>query len=251
MRIQTLIIPSVLLLLITPRADADVHCENYVCVDVSTDSSTGKITIHATKNKPGSSASPQPKSTTPKPTTPQPKRSHRPKPAVHATPKAKPSAKPTTGYKSAPRKKRVAPIAPIAANEEGISLSDQLTQLIPSSAIAVTPITGAVTELPTYFATTAPAIFTTESSILGITVGIALKPIYHWNFGDGQSVELATPTTVSHIYKKVGRFTPSLVISWGGTWNTNGFTYQVLGGAIVQQYSLTLDVHQGPTQYKR
>ena len=247
MRIQTLIIPSILLLLITPHADADVHCENYVCVDVSTDSSTGKITIHATKNKPGSSASPQPKRTTSKPTTPQPKRSHRPKPAVQTTPKAKP----TSGYKSAPRKKRVAPVASIAANEEGISLSDQLTQLIPSSAIAVTPIYGAVTELPTYFSTSAPAIFTTESSILGITVGISLKPMYHWNFGDGQSVDVTNPTTVSHIYKKVGRYKPSLAISWGGTWNTNGFTYQVLGGAIVQQYSLPLDVHQGPTQYKR
>ena len=239
-----------------PQASADVHCTQGVCVDVSTNPTTGKITIHATLVRPGSKATPRPlPQVTPKPK-PKPKPTVAPKPKQTMAPRPRPQpihryphptvtqATPHVIRKRATPKPKPTPIEVPA-----LSLSDQLTQLIPDSAIGVTPSTGLVTHIPIYFSTTAPAIFATQSFLLGISIGISLTPIYTWDFGDGSSEMRFTPETVNHIYSKIGTFTVRLTISWSGTWSTNGYTYQVLGGAIVQSHSETIAVHQGPTQY--
>ena len=233
-----------------PIARAEVHCTQDVCVDLSTNPESGKITIHATKGRPGgkSTSHPAPKSTPkilarPVLTHPVPRKTHR-----AYSPRT--SAPRKYVARSTPRvvKKKV---TPTPSETPATSLSDQLTQLIPSSTISVSPAIGAVTTLPTLFATTSPALFATQSDLLGITVGISLSPIYQWDFGDGQSFTAVTPDVVTHIYKRPGHFTTSLTISWSGTWSTNGFLYPVLGGAILQHSSIALDVHQGPTQFRQ
>ena len=231
-------------------AYADIHCTQDVCVDVSTDPATGKITIHATKERAGSTTTPHPK--------PQPKPQQRPQPKPRPAPRPTPRATPRKSFAhkvvSQPaqhlvRKRATPKPTPIAV--PAISLSDQLTQLIPDSQIGITPSTGLVTHLPIYFSTTAPAIFATQSLLLGISVGISLTPIYTWDYGDGTTDLRFAPETVNHSYTKAGTFTVRLTISWSGTWSANGYTYQVLGGAIVQSFSSTLVVHEGPTQYKK
>ncbi len=212
------------------------HCSGSgstaTCVDVSTDPLTGKITIHVSKGTHGVVPKPKPRSTTPrKRSTPRPTYSPRPylprKPVVHRSPKPKPTAVPDT------------------------FASDQLTQLIPSAQIAATPSQGAVTGIPLYLSTTAPALFTTTSTLLGVAVGLSLHSTFIWSFGDGQTSTMSEPSPIAHTYAKPGNYITSLTVSWGGTWSAGGYTYDVLGGAITQQYQRAITVHQGPTAFHK
>ena len=223
---------------------ADEHCTPDACVDVSTNPTTGKITIHVRKGRPASSSSPRP-SPRPRPT-PRPT----PRPPPRPTHRAAIPRRPTPHLTPHPQRKRALP-HPTPSESPAISLSDQLTQLIPDSQIGVSPTTGVVTNIPTYFSTNAPALFATQSVLLGIAVGISLMPVYTWDFGDSQTEVRYTPDPIAHTYRSTGFVTAKLTISWSGTWSTNGFSYQVLGGAIVQSYSITLNVHQGPTPYEQ
>ncbi len=215
-------------------ASAATNCVDHVCVEVRTDPVTGKVVITAKKEIPGSTPKPTFKPTikpTPKPTpTPAPTRTYAPRPYVYRyrpyTPRPKP--KPT--------------VAAVAA----VSLSDQLTQLIPRDGISLRPVTGALAQVPILFSTSTPKTFATISQILGVAVGVNLDPTFLWDFGDGTR---STDKNTSHTYRKIGTYLVMLAVSWGGTWSAGPFNYPVLGGAIVQSYQASVPILRGATRY--
>lgn len=228
--LRKFLLPILILVTLLPLsfpAQAQEQCNSGTCIDVSTDPITGKITIHISKGAHGSAPKPRPAPTRrPQPPKPRPTYTHRstprPRPVIHRSPKA----------------------TPVPDTFE----SDQLTQLIPASSIFYAPGSGGLTGIPVAFTSTSPSIFATQTPLLGVLVGLSLSTTYHWDFGDGNSISTASPT-VTHSFSKVGEYPVTLYLSWAGTWSANGYTYDVLGGAIVQRYSTLIAIHQGPTHY--
>jgi len=221
------------------------QCTNNVCIDVHTDPITGKVIIDATKKIPGSTIAPvAPKPVvhpTPKPTVkrtinPTPRPYVRHVPYVYHPPKPKPAA-------------TIAPPKEVAA----VNLADQISQLLPMRHIYVQPPTGVIAQIPTYFWTDTSSIFTTAASILGVSVGVTLNPTFLWQFGDGSSFSTTDPgaqlpdKTITHRYKKAGRYTCTLIVSWLGSWSAGGYSYPVIGSAIIQSYSTMIEVAPAPT----
>ncbi len=231
-----LLIPSLVALIFLQcgAVSAAEHCTGTTCVDVSTDPMTGKITIHVSKGTHGSTPKAKPHVRHTAPATPKPR------PRVTPRPRPAPSHR-TVRHRSTPK---ATPVPDTFA-------TDQLTQLIPSSQISVSPMVGALVGVPLYFSTTSHSFFSTNTSLLGVDVGLSLHSEYLWNFGDGSSLTVKSPDQVRHAYAVRGDFVVTLTISWGGTWSAGGFSYDVLGGAIIQQYQLVVRVHNGPTAFHR
>ena len=238
---------------ITPAHAA--QCTNNVCIEVHTDPITGKVIIDATKKIPGS---------TPAPVTS--------KPAAHPTPKPtpKPSPKPTVKRTVNPTPRpyvrhvpyvyhppKPKPAASITTPKEvaAVNLADQISQLLPMRNIFVQPASGVIAQLPTYFWTDTNPLFNTAAQILGVSVGVTLNPTFLWQFGDGSSFTTTQPgaqlpdKTVKHTYKKAGRYTCTLTVSWLGNWSAGGYSYPVTGGAIIQSYSTMIVVAPAPTLF--
>ena len=232
------------------------QCTGSVCIDVHTDPTTGKVIIDATKIIPGSTPAPvtKPKpAVKPKPVT---KPSPRPSPKRTVNPTPRPYVRHVPYVYHPPKPKPAKTIATPKA-VEAVNLADQITALLPLRNIYVEPPQGAVAQIPTYFWTDTNSLFNTSTMILGVAVGVTLNPTFTWDFGDGSSMSSDQPggvlpdKTISHIYKRAGRYVVTLHVSWLGTWSSGAYTYPVLGGAIVQSYSTQVVVAPGPTIFSR
>ena len=84
-----------------------------------------------------------------------------------------------------------------------------------------------------------------------------MNPSFVWNFGDGTTMTTSSvggpypDATITHTYKSAGIYTISLTTSWAGSWAAQGAVLPVLGGAIVQSTSATIQVQPGPTNFTR
>ena len=226
-------------------------CAGGPSVQVYTNSTTHQLVIAANKNCPASSPTPAPKPA-PKP---------RPRVVYKPTPKPKPVTwipyKPTPivhrPYRAPVKKKKSAVVKVATA---ALSLSDQITRLLPGSTLQYQPSRDVVTGLPVYFWSNTNPLFNVATSILGVGVSVFMTPSFVWNFGDGTTESSSKdggpyPTgTVTHIYKTSGIYTATVTISWAGSWAAAGAALlPVLGGAIVQSASASIQVAPGPTQF--
>ncbi len=84
-----------------------------------------------------------------------------------------------------------------------------------------------------------------------------MNPSFVWNFGDGTTLTTSNVggpypnNAITHTYKTAGTYTINLAISWAGSWAAQGAVMPVLGGAIVQNASATIEVNPGPTDFTR
>ena len=228
-RMKRLIALTIALTVLPFNAMAAVQCSEKICVKVFTDPKTGQIIIQANQNRAGAT----------------------PKPVVHRTPNPHPtrtwSPRPYTPRPYTPRPKPKAVTA--------ISLSDQLTQLIPIREIYYQPAPKTLAQVPVNLWTTTNPTFNTSVVILGIPVSVFLTPTYMWDFGDGttlSTVDRGAPYPngqIFHTYKTNGTYTASLTVSWTGSWMADKLLYPVLGGAIVQKMQVSILVLPAPTKY--
>ena len=230
------------------------NCAAGPCVQVYTDPLTHQLIISANQNRPGSTVVPHP--------APAHTYKPRPKPVVRPAPKPKP--KPWIPYKARPVvhrvyhppvKKKPSTIAKVVTT--ALSLSDQITRLLPGSKILYQPANDAVTGVPVYFWSDTNTVFQVTTAILGIGVNVLMNPSFVWNFGDGTSITTSSvggpypDATITHTYKRAGIYTITLTTSWAGSWAAQGAVLPVLGGAIVQSTSATIQVQPGPTNFTR
>ena len=232
------------------------NCAAGPCVQVYTDPSTHQLVITANQNRPGSTGIPHP--TPVHPYKPRPKPIHKPTSRVIPIPqkwvpyKAVPVIH--RAYK-APVKKRPSTLAKVVTT--ALSLSDQITRLLPGSKILYQPSNDVVTGVPVYFWSDTSEVFQVATAILGVGVNVVMNPSFVWNFGDGTT--LVTTNTggpypngaITHTYKTPGIYTVDLAISWAGSWAAQGAVLPVLGGAVVQSASATLQANPGPTEFTR
>ena len=228
------------------------HCALGPCVQVYTDPTTHQLIISAKQNRPATRVIPHPYPThTYKP---RPRPVAKPKPRVQSWVPYKAIPVVHRTYRATPRK-RASTIAKVVTT--ALSLSDQITRLLPGSKILYQPNKDAITGVPVYFWSDTNALFHVATEILGIGVNVLMKPSYVWNFGDGSTFSTTNVggpypnSTITHTYKSAGNYTVNLAISWAGSWAAQGAVLPVLGGAIVQNASTILQVSPGPTDFTR
>jgi len=224
------------------------NCALGPCVHVYTDPTTHQLIISANQNRPGSTFVPHPTPThRARPTTVV-----KPKPQTWVPYKAVPIVH--RAYR-APVKKKRATIAKAVTTT--LSLSDQITRLLPGSKILYQPANDAITGVPVYLWSDTNAVFQVATMILGIAVSVEMNPSFLWEFGDGAKFttnEAGGPypdATITHTYKRAGTYTINLTISWAGSWAAQGAVLPVSGGAIVQNASATIQVSPCPTDFTR
>jgi hypothetical protein len=237
-----------------------VSCSTGPCVRVYTDPLTNQVIISAKQNTPGSSPTPKPYRT------PVPRvKPKLVKPVVKVLPKPRPKAtkwipyqprsvlRPTYHPVTKKTKKFVPVLTQVAT--AAISLSDQVSRLLPGSQLMYQPSVDPIAGIPIYFWSDSNPVFQITTAILGIAVSVTLQPSFLWDFGDGHGLTTGSPggafpdSTITHTYKEPGNFPVTLTISWAGSWSTAGEVLPVLGGAIVQTMSTNVLVSPGPTSY--
>ena len=231
-------------------------CAAGPCVQVYTDPTTHQLIITANQNRPGKTVVPHPQVTRVyKP---------RPRPVIKPAPRVAPKPQTWIPYKAvpvvhrvyrAPIKRKKSVVAKVVTT--ALSLSDQITRLLPGSNILYQPSKDVVTGIPVYFWSNTNPIFHVATAILGVGVNVFMSPAFVWNFGDGTNLTTSSAggpypdATITHTYKSAGIYSVNLTISWAGSWAAQGAVLPVLGGAIVQNTSATIQVNPGPTDFTR
>lgn len=205
-------------------------CQDKVCIKVYTDPKTGRVVIQANRGKPGATTSPKPIATKPATPKPKPTRTWKPRPYT---------PRPYTPRPYTPRPR---------VSRKPISLSDQLSRLIPGSVINKLPSGDALVQMPIKFSTNTDLLFQTLVTILGTAVQVSLTPQFRWDFGDGGSSNLNTKN-IEHTYRHDGDYLVTLQVSWSGNWLANGVISPITGGAIVKEARTLVSVKSAPTKY--
>ena len=232
------------------------NCAAGPCVQVYTDPTTHQLVITANQNRPGTTVVPHP--------TPVHTYKPRPRPIAKPTPRARPIPQTWVPYKAVPVvhrtykppvKRKPSTLAKVVTT--AISLSDQITRLLPGSQILYQPSKDAVTNVPVYFWSDTNTVFQVVTAILGVGVNVVMNPSFVWNFGDGTTMSTSDcggpypNAAITHVYRTPGTYTINLAISWAGSWAAKGAVLPVLGGAIVQSTSSTIQINPGPTEFTR
>ncbi len=229
------------------------NCAAGPCVQVYTDPTTHQLIITANQNRPGKTLAPHPRPAPTRPYIPRPRPSVKPKPQTWIPYKVTPIVHRT--YKPPVKKKPSVAHKVVTA---ALSLSDQITRLLPGSKILYQPNNDALTDVPVYFWSDTNSVFSVITSILGVGVNVLMNPSFVWNFGDGTTFSTSSAggpypdSTITHTYKSPGIYTVNLSISWAGSWAAQGAAMvPILGGVIVQSATATIQVSPGPTNFTR
>ena len=229
------------------------NCAAGPCVQVYTDPTTHQLIITANQNRPGRTVAPHPRPAPTRPYVPRPRPVVKPKPQTWIPYKVTPIVH--RPYKPPVKKKPTVIHKVVTA---ALSLSDQITRLLPGSKILYQPSNGALTDVPVYFWSDTNSVFSVVTTILGVGVNVLMNPTFVWNFGDGSTLTTSSAggpypdSTITHTYKSAGIYTVNLAISWAGSWAAQGAAMvPILGGAIVQSASATIQVSPAPTNFTR
>ena len=229
------------------------NCAAGPCVQVYTDPTTHQLIITANQNRPGRTVAPHPRPAPTRPYVPRPRPVVKPKPQTWIPYKVTPIVH--RPYKPPVKKKPTVIHKVVTA---ALSLSDQITRLLPGSKILYQPSNGALTDVPVYFWSDTNSVFSVVTTILGVGVNVLMNPSFVWNFGDGSTLTTSSAgspypdSTITHTYKSAGSYTVNLAISWAGSWAAQGAAMvPILGGAIVQSASATIQVSPAPTNFTR
>ena len=205
------------------------------CIDVYTEN--GKLVIEGRKGSgpvtktvigPRATASakaPAKKSAKKTVTTPKPKATFKP-PIIIQAPIVKKAPRQTVA------RKRVVKATPTATRE---SLADRLIKLLPTPGLRYQPGYEPLINMPVYFSSGLPTAFNTVVDVVGEKVDVKLVPHFHYDFGDGQSLDTTDVggfyphDGVTHTYTQPGEYNVRVDISWGGTFIVKGAPKAVRG----------------------
>ena len=261
----------------SPAVADTSNCPHSICISVSTNPATGKITILGKEQISGSkkiltpTQKPAPKPIAKPIAKPTPKPIPKHEPPRKVVPPRAPIRKPQppsryVPSKQAPYRKKQNPVVKKARIQthpavhkvvqvtKGVSLSDQISQLLPGGAIFTTPSAYPLTHEPLTVWSQSPQSFTTLSQVLGVPVQLFLTPTFDWDFGDGTHSTTHDPGApypngeITHTYEHAGNYLITLHISWFGSWVANNIS-TLLPGALTQSFQYPLTVITAPTRY--
>jgi len=142
--------------------------------------------------------------------------------------------------------------APVSAQVLGRLVSERVKEFAPKSQIAFQPKATALTSLPTVFRTGQEQTIRRSETIAGIPVDFEATARWRWSWGDGSSPTTTTKpggrwpdTSVTHTYRKPGKFHVILKATWSATYTVNGRgPLPVTGGPVVLESTLEVPVAQ-------
>jgi len=131
------------------------------------------------------------------------------------------------------------PIPPIA-RVPGLVRSEFKSDAVIASSASYQPRDGGVVNLETIFYANTPAtIQLAPLQILGFDVVItATATNYRWSWGDGESLDTASPGSpypyqdVTHTYRRPGRYSVSVTVTYQGTYTIDGGAAQPITGTV-------------------
>lgn len=191
-------------------APSRADCTEKACIDVYV--KDGQIVIEGKKN-----------GTT---TTIKPTRS--PKPKAISTPKPRATATGKSTYR--PRSSKAT-----AVRKSTQSLADKILQSLPTLQVAYQPAGAVLPKVPVVFYTDLPSFFNKTYRILGVPVGINVKPKSLWKFGDGfilitdKAGKPYPSTEITHSYWAPGIYPVEVATLWEGTYTIAGITRPING----------------------
>lgn len=142
--------------------------------------------------------------------------------------------------------------APVSTQTLGKLVAQRVREIAPEAKIAFQPTSTALTSLPTVFRTGQEQTIRRSESIAGIPVDFEAIARWQWSWGDGSSPTTTSKpggrwpdTSVTHTYRKPGKFGVVLRATWTATYTVNGRgPLPVTGGPIVVESTLKVPVAQ-------
>ncbi len=148
------------------------NCAAGPCVQVYTDPTTHQLIITANQNRPGTIVAPHPRPAPTRPYVAAPRPTVKPKPQTWIPYKVTPIVH--RPYKP-PVKRKPSVVHKVVT--AALSLSDQITRLLPGSKILYQPSNGALTDVPVYFWSDTNSVFSVVTTILGVGVNVLMNPV--------------------------------------------------------------------------
>lgn len=123
----------------------------------------------------------------------------------------------------------VGPQGPRTVGSVGSRVVEELAEELPPGRPSVQPPRGIVAQLPTiWHAQQPPLDAPMVMNLVGHRVEITATPRWSWDFGDGGRLETSQEGsrypdfTVSHTYRKAGRYTVTCTTTWEATFTVDG-----------------------------
>jgi len=134
----------------------------------------------------------------------------------------------------------------------GAQLYAAFARSVPAAQITVAPSSGVLPQIPAIFDSGQPQLLPTSTHHIG-AVSIELAPVasWTWDFGDGSTLETGIAgsrypdTSVSHTYRRAGKYLVRLVTVWRATYRIDGQGTLAVDGEISQETTLWVGVGQG------
>ena len=236
---RKLICIFLLLSLTTPAHAAD--CIEKACIDVYTQD--GKIVIEGRKG----SGPVQKKSVAPAPARTK-------KPVIKKSPTPKPRTSGSAKPRIIPTRKPPVIRKPVIRTSKPQSLSDKLTEMLPTAGISYSPSFEPLINVPVFFWSDIPEVITKRIEIVGEFVDVQLKPTFFWHYGDGVvyvTTKAGAPFPdgqIRHTYQKPGHYLIELITSWAGDFIVDGVRAHI-NGDVLTVAVLPITVVAAPTRF--
>lgn len=232
------LLPLICALVLSPFIAPPAHAAECIdgCIDVYTEN--GKLIIEGRKGSGPISkrvlATPKAKTVAKKVPTKKVPTKKVVKPKARSSYQPPITVKKPTVKKSAPRKKPTAKATP-KPKPTTESLADRLIKLLPTPGLQYQPGYEPLVNMPVYFSSGLPESFNTVVDVIGERVSVKLVPHFHYNFGDGTTLDTTNvggfypDGKVTHTYKQPGEYNVRVDIVWGGVFITKGLSKAVRG----------------------
>lgn len=133
----------------------------------------------------------------------------------------------------------------------GSLVRERIKAVAPKLNVSFQPPGGAITQLPTVFATGQPTLIERDDTIAGYSVHFKATPRWTWSWGDGEVSTTTKPggawpdVSVSHTYRNEGTVKVVVECAWSAQfWVDGSGPYRVFGGAVTQSETQELTVRQ-------
>ena len=140
---------------------------------------------------------------------------------------------------------------PISTEELGQLVNVRVKEIAPQAHLKFQPAAGAVTQIPTIFASGQPDHIDRDDSMAGFNVRFHATPTWIWNWGDGESTTTGKPggaypdMSVTHTYKRAGTVRVVLESRWAAQfWVAGAGPFSVSGPPVTQTATAALHVRQ-------
>ena len=132
------------------------------------------------------------------------------------------------------------------------ALQDVFARTVPPAHIQVQPEKGVLPQVPTIFSSGQPDdLEPSAHQVAGSRVVLRPRASWHWDFGDGAVLDTSVAASrypdlrVSHVYRRSGRFTVRLTITWTASYTVDGQGPYGVDGVVTQGAAKSIQVGQG------